>query len=173
MPIRNPDQIDQFNAPIPGEMLTAEMGARPWQRPPQFNTVEEVIDFYTDKLKDPKLATKAVEVIENGVTIAEFAETLMQANVMEGIHNIDVGILVLPFIVELLEYLCDEAGVEYELGLEEEPDNSIVESVAAQEALEEYKQQMEMPDKKETENPLVEEQAEEPQGRGLMARGGM
>ena len=54
MPIMNPDQIDQFNAPIPGEMLTAEMGARPWQRPPQFNTVEEVIDFYTDKLKDPK-----------------------------------------------------------------------------------------------------------------------
>ena len=39
MPIINPDQIDQFNAPIPGEMLTAEMGARPWQRPPQFNTM--------------------------------------------------------------------------------------------------------------------------------------
>ena len=48
------------------------------------------------------------------MTIAEFAETLMQANVMEGLHNIDVGILVLPFIVELLEYLCDEAGVEYD-----------------------------------------------------------
>ena len=48
-----------------------------------------------------------------------------------------------------------------------------MESVAAQEALEEYKQQMEMPDKKETENVLMEEQAKEPQGRGLMARGGM
>ena len=45
MPIMNPDKLDQFNAPIPGEMLTAELGARPWQRPPPFNTVEEVIDF--------------------------------------------------------------------------------------------------------------------------------
>ena len=176
MPIMNPDKLDQFNAPIPGEMLTAELGARPWQSPPQFNTVEEGIDFYTDKLKDPKLASQAVEVIENGVTIAEFAETLMQSNVMEGVHNIDVGILVLPFIVELLEYLCDEAGVEYESGLEEEPDNSLMESLAAQEALEEYKQEMGMPDKKETENVLIEEneqEEEEPQGRGLMARGGM
>ena len=34
---------------------------------------------------------------------------------------------------------------------------------------------MEMPDEKESENILMEEeeQAEEPQGRGLMARGGM
>ena len=48
-----------------------------------------------------------------------------------------------------------------------------MESIAAREALEEYKQQMGMPDKKETENTLMEEQAEEPQSRGLMARGGM
>ena len=175
MPVMNTDQIDQFNAPIPGEMLTAEVGARPWQRPPQFNTVEEVIGFYSDKLVEPKLSVKAIEVIENGVPITMFAETLMTANVMEGIHNIDVGILVLPFIVELLEYVCDEAGIEYDTGLEEEPDNSIMESVAAKEAFEEYKQKMEMPDKKESENILMEEeeQAEEPQGRGLMARGGM
>ena len=25
-----PDKLDQFNAPIPGEMLTAPLGERPW-----------------------------------------------------------------------------------------------------------------------------------------------
>ena len=30
---------ESFNAPIPGQSLTAELGARPWQHPPQYATV--------------------------------------------------------------------------------------------------------------------------------------
>ena len=33
MPTIKADEVDMFNAPIPGEMLTAELGGRPWQRP--------------------------------------------------------------------------------------------------------------------------------------------
>ena len=29
-----------FDAPIPGMSLTAELGGRPWQSPPQYATVE-------------------------------------------------------------------------------------------------------------------------------------
>ena len=35
-----------FDAPIPGESLTAELGSRPWQSPPQFATVEQALDYY-------------------------------------------------------------------------------------------------------------------------------
>ena len=32
-----------FDAPIPGMSMTHELGARPWQSPPQYSTVDEVI----------------------------------------------------------------------------------------------------------------------------------
>ena len=42
----------QVDAPIPGMSLTAPLGGRPWQQPPQMATVEEAIDYYLPKLMD-------------------------------------------------------------------------------------------------------------------------
>lgn len=35
-----------FDYPIPGQGMTAEVGSRPWQNPPQYTTVEEALEFY-------------------------------------------------------------------------------------------------------------------------------
>ena len=39
-----------FDGPIPGESLTAELGARPWQLPPQYATVDYVIDYSMSRM---------------------------------------------------------------------------------------------------------------------------
>ena len=41
---------ESFNRPIPGQNLTAELGSRPWQNPPQFSTVEDTIDYYIGQI---------------------------------------------------------------------------------------------------------------------------
>ena len=43
MDINNEPMLD---APIPGQSLTHELGARPWQTPAQYATVEEALDYY-------------------------------------------------------------------------------------------------------------------------------
>ena len=177
MPTIKADDIDMFNAPIPGEMLTAELGGRPWQKPPQFSKVEDVMNYYVDKMTTPKISSTAVSIMEAGVPITTLSETLMTANVMEGVHSIDTGLLVVPFIMEMLEYLAEEAGVTPDLGLEEDEDNSVVDSLAAKQAFERFEQEtgMQVPD---GENPEEVEGQEAPpveneQPRGLMARGAM
>ena len=166
MPTIKADDIDMFNAPIPGEMLTAELGGRPWQKPPQFSKVEDVMNYYVDKMVEPKIAGNAVSIMEAGVPVTTLSETLMTANVMEGVHSI-----------EMLEYLAEEAGVTPDLGLEEDEDNSVVDSLAAKQAFERFEQEtgMQVPD---GENPEEVEGQEAPpveneQPRGLMARGAM
>ena len=44
-----------IDAPIPGQSLTAELGNRPWQKPPQYNTVEEALEYYIPRLTDPDM----------------------------------------------------------------------------------------------------------------------
>ena len=167
-----PDKLDQFNAPIPGEMLTAPLGERPWQKPPELTTVEEVMLFYSEILQKPKTANKAVDIIENGVTVTALSETLMVSSVMEGKHTVDTGVLVLPFIVEMLTYLCDEANIEYDVGLEppEEEDSGAIAEIA-KEVFDEFKGSVTT----ETFTGLPEEESkveeQEPKMRGLMARG--
>ena len=40
---------EQFKGPVPGQGMTAEPQSRPWFNPPQYNTVEEALEYYLDK----------------------------------------------------------------------------------------------------------------------------
>ena len=187
MPTINPNEIDPFNAPIPGEMLTAEVGARPWQRPPELTTIEQVMSFYVDRFSDPKISSTSVSLMESGVPLTSLSETLMVANVMEGKHTIDTGMLAIPFIVELFKYIGDEAGIKYIVGDEEvEEDDSILRSVAAEKAFDEFEketgiptretQKESIPSNEEAIDQSSEKQTmrvEDAQPKGIMSRGEM
>lgn len=103
----------ELDAPIAGMSLTHELGARPWQSPPQFSTVEESLDFYLTRIGDEKLMYNVLSVVENGVAIPTISETLTLAGVMEGKHTIDTAVLVNPVITEYIKGLADTAGIEY------------------------------------------------------------
>ena len=89
---------------------------------------------------------------------------MQNAAVMEGVHSIDVGILMLPIIVELLKYVAENNGKKYVTGMEKrdvKPNDEMVTALAMKEIGEEAG----MP-----EEPAEEEPVEERQPRGLMAR---
>tara|TARA_Y100000114_G_scaffold62842_1_gene57557 strand:+ start:2129 stop:2689 length:561 start_codon:yes stop_codon:yes gene_type:complete len=103
----------ELDLPIPGMALTHELGARPWQSPPQYATVEDALDFYLSRIGDDRLMYNVLSVVENGVAIPTIAETLTLAGVMEGKHTIDTAVLANPVITEFIKGLADTAGVEY------------------------------------------------------------
>ena len=39
-----------FDAPIPGQSLTMELGSRPWQNPSRFTNVDDTIDYYMERM---------------------------------------------------------------------------------------------------------------------------
>ena len=108
-----------FDAPIPGMGLTHELGARPWQSPPQYATVDEAIEFYLSRMSTDEVNDQILDVLEMGVPVASLANTMQMANVMEGKHSVDVGILVLPVIMEMMMLIADSAKIEYETGLDD------------------------------------------------------
>ena len=95
---------ESFNAPIPGQSLTAELGARPWQHPPQYATVEEAMDFYAPRILEPQFRDNIVDVMELGIPLTTIANSLQSGGVMQGKHTIDVGILILPLPLLSLRY---------------------------------------------------------------------
>ena len=156
----------QFDAPIAGESLTAELGSRPWQNPPQYAKVEDVIAFYTDKLLDPKVSSDIVVALDSDIPISVLVNSMMLGSVMEGVHTIDVGVLVTPLLIELCEFVANEAGIEYTTGLEEKDDDSIIDSVVGKKAMKEFKKQSGEVEEQEampSEEPV-------PESKGLMAR---
>ena len=96
-----------LGAPIPGESLTAEMGAYPWQRPPELSTVDETISFYSNRIAEDKTSAGFVALMDSGISIKTLVDTMIDTSIMHGLHTIDVGTLVSPVLVEMFMYLAE------------------------------------------------------------------
>ena len=114
---------NSFDAPIPGMSLTHELGARPWQTPPQFPTVDDAIEYYMASMTNEDFMIQLIDVLELGVPVTTVANSIQLANVMEGKHTVDVGMLVTPLLMELLMMLAESAGIEYDSGLNDPEEN--------------------------------------------------
>ena len=159
-----------LNAPIAGESLTAEMGAFPWQRPPELTTVDEAVAFYSEKITEEKASTGLVALMDSGIAIKTLVDTTVDASVMHGIHTIDVGALVSPVLVEMLMYIADASGIKYTTGLEDDGRNETVERAMALKVMKEFAEKakdIKAPEENIEDAPMLD--MPEP-SRGLMAR---
>jgi hypothetical protein len=104
---------ESLSAPIPGMSLTTEPGNRPWENPPQLTTLEEAVGFYTEKLLDPEKEDAILNAFAEEISIESMADMITTSAVMDGIHTIDVSILVSPVIHEMLKYVADINDVDY------------------------------------------------------------
>ena len=153
-----------LSRPVPGQSLTHELRARPWQNPPQFNTVEESMDWYLERFDNPELVEEMLSIIENKVPLSVIANSMQLGAVLQGVHSIDVGVLITPIIIEILRTLAEKTDSDYVIGDEPEdtdrPSDAVIES-----AVNKIKS---MPIEDKVEEEEIEEDDEEPMG--LMAR---
>jgi hypothetical protein len=109
--------------------------------------------------------------MEMGIPITTIANGIQLNGVMTGIHTIDVGILIMPVLVETMAYMADEAGVDYDLGTENRVDSDLVSDSQLALVIKKIKDKQGI----ESEMPVQEEMAPEPveepvESGGLMSR---
>tara|TARA_A100001391_G_scaffold203765_1_gene197019 strand:- start:221 stop:748 length:528 start_codon:yes stop_codon:yes gene_type:complete len=160
----------ELDAPIPGMGLTHEVGARPWQTPSQMSTVEDALDFYIPRIGDPKYTNQVLGLLESGTSLTTIAETMTLVGAMEGKHNIDVGVLVNPIIVEYLKGMGDVAGIKYNIdNTESTMDLEVSDKMVEDAVLELQGAKPVTPEQQEEITKLAKETVQE-QKKGLMAR---
>tara|TARA_R100001591_G_C4256752_1_gene158631 strand:+ start:43 stop:543 length:501 start_codon:yes stop_codon:yes gene_type:complete len=160
-----------FDAPIPGQGLTHELKARPWQNPPQYSTVDEAVEFYISRMGEDSFSEKLIDAMEMGIPLTTLANTIQLNNVMEGRHSVDIGILVMPVIIEMMRLIGDSANIEYDTGMDkkEKTRSTLIDKALNKLRDEEAKNE-------NTEEPVSEPEVEEEQTpveeepKGLMAR---
>jgi len=168
--MRSPDN-PLLDGPIPGQSLTTEPGNRPWENPPKLNTVEEAIDFYMKRLSDPEMMNRMLDILEEtDLPITVLVEVMTMGGVMQGLHTVDISVLVSPVLVEFIKGAADKAEIEYTLGIEQEgrhkPEllRSVLTELRGEESV------VAIDDPFRTEQPPAEEPVEEEPKQSLMAR---
>lgn len=160
-----------FSAPIPGQGMTAELGSRPWQNPPQYATVEEALEWYIPRLVSDEMYEGLVDTMELGIPLTTMADTLQSGGVMQGLHTIDVGMLAMPVIIEMLAYIAEDAGIEYNMGTEKPIDDDKISETKIALAMKKMRNRLpEAIEAREEEPEVMEDTPVEPAPSGLMAR---
>ena len=157
-----------FDYPIAGQGMTAEVGSRPWQNPPQYTTVEEALEFYIPRLVSDDVYEALLDSMELGIPLTTMADSMQSTAVMQGLHTIDVGILAMPVIIEMLAFIGDDAGIEYTMGTEAPIDEDKISESKIALAMKRMREKL--PEALEETKEEVVEPVEEPQPTGLMAR---
>jgi hypothetical protein len=174
-----------FNAPIPGESLTREPKNAAYERPPELTDPEDALIYHIDRLTDERRMGSVVLLLENDLDIRTVTEGLLRTAVYNGIHTVDVSMLIGPAVHEYIKTTADMIGVEYKEGFEtDEADKKLSYNLNAtrarkalakikadpKEAVEAVEQSQEegMTDMGDTEMEL-----EQPKPKGLMARSTM
>tara|TARA_R110000823_G_C15862835_1_gene493360 strand:+ start:446 stop:949 length:504 start_codon:yes stop_codon:yes gene_type:complete len=166
MPIREEIPLE---APIAGMSMTHELGARPWQTPPKQTTVQEVIAHYIERMQDDSLTEQIVNILQSDVTVTALANTIQLAGVMEGRHSVDVGVLVIPVLMEMIMLIADAEGIKYDTGMERNKEAEVKDSrIMAGIARAKKELADDIPEKDEEILKVQEELAEMP--KGLMGR---
>lgn len=114
-----------LDGPIPGQSLTTEPGNRPWENPPKMSTLEEAVDFYMKRLSDPEMMNRMLDILEETeLPITALVEVMTMGGVMQGLHSVDISVMISPILVEFIKGAADKAGVQYTLGTETEGQHS-------------------------------------------------
>ena len=151
--------------------MTAELGSRPWQNPPQYATVEEALEWYIPRLVSDEMYEGIVDTMELGVPLTTMADTLQTGGVMQGLHTIDVGMLAIPVIIEMLAYIAEDAGIEYTMGTDKRIDDDKISDVKIALAMKKMREKLpEAVEEREEEPEVMEDTPVEPAPSGLMAR---
>lgn len=105
-----------LNAPIAGQSLTDTPKNYPWERPAEISDPREAIKFHMDGLSSPESLDNILELIQMGVPLRALAKTALTTAQMEGIHSVDVSLIIGDVVFEELVSIAEEAGIDYKTG---------------------------------------------------------
>jgi hypothetical protein len=131
-----------FDAPIPGMHMTSELGSFPWQQPPQYTTVDEVIEYYTERMSTDEFSEQLIDVLEMGVPVTTLANT-----------------------IQMIMLIGDSAKIKYDSGLKKPSSLKTKDAM-----LNGIREKLNAKDREKTKEPKIKETKKEP--KGLMSRRG-
>jgi hypothetical protein len=110
--------LDEFSGPIPGENFTSDTKNYPWHRPPEFDDLDEAIEYIGSKMMDEEVSVAALTMMEAGMPITQLAQMWLMNGIMEGKWTFDYALLLAGPTAHILYIMAKSYGVDCELGIE-------------------------------------------------------
>lgn len=102
-----------FSGPIPGESLTRAPGSVPWERPPQYTKVDEVMHYFIQQFQNKDIVHNLLAVIEQGAPLDTVIHTILMHGFTEGKWTPALAIMLVHPLEALFRNMLKRAGIKY------------------------------------------------------------
>ena len=65
-----------------------------------------------NKMSTDEFSIQLIDIMEMGVPLTDIANIIQLGAVTEGVHSVDIGMMVMPVLIEMMMLIGDSAGVK-------------------------------------------------------------
>lgn len=105
--------MDPFDGAIPGQSLTGSPRQFAWERPPETADPEVAIIHHINRLSQPEIEDNVLDAIQFGLPISYLTDLALTGGVAQGIHSIDVSLVIAPVVHEYIRSMAESSGLPY------------------------------------------------------------
>tara|TARA_R110002126_G_scaffold70533_1_gene177523 strand:- start:5242 stop:5856 length:615 start_codon:yes stop_codon:yes gene_type:complete len=102
-----------LNLAIPGQSLTDEPKNFAWERPPEITDPDKAIAYHIDYLSNPEVVESTLFILASGLPVKNFVDVLLTNAVGNGIHSIDISMIIKPVLEETVVLTAIEADIKF------------------------------------------------------------
>ena len=123
-------EINDFDAPIPGQSLTDKPGNTPWEHPPQFTDTAEAAEYIWDSLTHPDYVKQVIAMLDAGIPVEALCRVIIFAGFTEGKWTPDVGFMLAEVVIKMIATIAIKAGVKkFKISMQDLTNNREMQSI--------------------------------------------
>jgi hypothetical protein len=123
-------EINDFDAPIPGQSLTDKPGNAAWEHPPQFTDTTEASEYIWDKLTHPDYVKQVIAMLDAGIPVEALCRIIIFAGFTEGKWTPDVGFMLAEVVIKMIATIAVKSGVKkFKISMQDLTNNREMKSI--------------------------------------------
>lgn len=111
-----------LDGPIPGSSLTKEPRSQPWERPPQFVTVDDAMEHIMKTMLTTRKAVRLLALLDNGFPVEAMTRLITFGGFTQGRWTPDLAILLFKPVFAFILAMAKRAGIEARLRIRGDTD---------------------------------------------------
>lgn len=115
-----------FDRTPAGFSLTQEPKGAPFENPPEIVDPEEATRWHLDRMNNPNAFEDISYFLEAGIDIPTLVQGILRSAVFQGVHSVDVSLIVAPVLHEFIKDIGDVTGVDYDEGISDAEERAVI-----------------------------------------------
>lgn len=104
-------EINQFDAPIPGQSLTTPPGSAPYEKAPQFADPDDALEFVWNQVTKPTNAGKLLMALKAGASVEYLTRALLFNGFQTGKWTPDLVLLMGRPVMSMIVRIAEVKGL--------------------------------------------------------------